>query len=179
MRMKIPYIKLFPVISIIIAVLVSNYFYNLSDGFQMQNRTNISKQIIHNKLITINSTDNSLIDNRAIALNKSNQNEKRMSPGELGSPSNGIPTNIQRYINQLSSSPPDEIAGFPINDLSSETTVDIMKGLSVQNLFKVLKSISVDDLSTLLHRLTPDQVNMILNRLPQNQKTDIQSRIKS
>lgn len=109
----------------------------------------------------------------------SKQNESKMSTGELGPPSNGVSVNTKRYIDQLSNSSSTEIASFPINDLPSETTMNVLKGLSVLNLYKVLTSISVDDLSTLLQRLTPDQVNQILDKLPQNQKRDIQNRIAS
>ncbi len=151
----------------------------LSNGYQIQNTSNISKQIHNNQSIPINSTNSKIVDKRAIALNQSKQSEKRMSSDELGTPINGIPTNIQRYIIQLSNSSPSEISSFPINDLSTENTVSILKGLSVKNLFKVLNSISVDDLSTLLHRLNPDLTNLILNKLSTNEKSDIQNRIKS
>lgn len=174
------YIKVIRFISITLVILVaiaSNNLYNSSKGYQLQTSTNASKQIIHSQSV-MNSTNNkNMIDKRGLAFNQSKQNdENKMSTGELGPPSNGISTNIKRYVDQLSNSSSSEIASFPINDLPSETTMDVLKGLSIQNLYKVLKSISVDDLSTLFQRLTPDQVNEILDKLPPNQKRDIQSR---
>jgi len=176
--MSILFIELLFFISLIIVVMISTNTY-LSNGYQVQNTSEISNQILHNQSVPINSTNSKILDKRDIALNQSKQSEKRMSSGELGTPLNGIPTNIQRYIIQLSNSSPSEISSFPINDLSIETTVNILKGLSVKNLFKVLNSISVDDLSTLLHKLNPDLTKLILNKLPTSEKSDIQNRIKS
>jgi hypothetical protein len=193
------HVKVIRVISIILVILVaiwSNNFYNSSQAYQLQTSTNTSKQIIHTQSVTNSTNNKNMIDTRALAFNQSKQNDEgkmstgelgppsngipaNLSTGELGPPSNGIPANVKRYIDQLSNSSSSEIPGFPINDLSSETTMNVLKGLSVQNLYKVLKSISVDDLSTLLKRLTPDQVKETLDKLPPNQKMDIQSRSRT
>lgn len=179
-RLHVKVIRVISIISVILVASWSNNFYNSSQAYQLQTSTNTSKQIIHTQSVTNSTNNKNMIDTRSLAFNQSKQNdEPKMSTGELGPPSNGIPPNVKRYIDQLSNSSSSEIAGFPINDLSSETTMNVLKGLSVQDLYKVLKSISVDDLSTLLKRLTPDQVKEILDKLPPNQKMDIQSRIRT
>jgi MgtE intracellular N domain len=172
-------VRVISIISVILVAIWSNNFYNSSQGYPLQTSTNTSKQIIHPESVTNSTNKKNMIDTRALAFNQSKQNEGKMSTGELGPPSNGIPANVKRYVDQLSNSSSSEIAGFPINDLSSETTMSVLKGLSVHNLYKVLKSIPVDDLSILLKRLTPDQVKEVLDKLPPNQKMDIQSRSRT
>lgn len=172
----------FCVISIILALIISINLHHLSQTYGLLTNANATKQIVQNQSTMMNSiTNKNMTDERLNVFNKSRQNDEnsRMSTPELGPPSNGVSTNIQRYIDQLSNSTSSEIASFPINDLPSETTMSILKGLSIQNLYKVLTSISTDDLSTLLQRLPPDQINQILDKLPANQKTDVQSRVAS
>jgi MgtE-like protein len=175
--LNIKVIRVIPIISIILVVIASINLYNYSKSYEIQTSTNTSNQIIHSQSVK-NSTDTkNMTDERAIALNQSKQNDgAKMSTGELGPPSKGISPNVKRYVDQVSVSSSSEIADFPINDLSPETTMDLLKGLSVQNLYKVLKSISAKDLSILFQRITPDQVKEILDKLPPNQKMDIQSR---
>jgi hypothetical protein len=173
MRENRLHIRFISIVSVILVVILSYNFHNSFQEPRLQTYTNISVQIIPCQSTMMNSTS------------------KKMSTIELGQPLNGIPTNVKRYVDQLSNSSSSEIANFPINDLSSEKTTNVLCGLSVQNLYKVLKSISVDDLSTLFQRLSPDQVKEILAKLPANQvkeilaklpanqKKDIQSRITS
>jgi hypothetical protein len=195
MKGKTPYIKLFAITSIIFIIISSNNFYNLTHGYKQQKNaninTNITKQSDNKSSNSVSvpklTIEKNITDERALAFNQSKQNgdiETKMSSGELMSPSsslsNGTTTNLQGYINQLSNSTSDDIATFPINDLSQETIVALLKALSVQSLYKVLNSITVDDLSTLLNtNLTHEQANGILDRLPPNQKIEIQNRLVS
>jgi Mg/Co/Ni transporter MgtE len=172
------------ILSVVLVAILSNNFHNSSQGYRLQPNTNTSKQSLYKQSTGMKFTNNNSMISRALAFNQSNLNDankmqSKMSSGELGRPSNGISTNVERYVDQLSKSNPTEIATFPINDLPSETAVNVLKGLSVENLYKVLRSISIDDLSMLLQRLPQDQVNEILNKLPVNQKSDIQTRITS
>ena len=85
MRMSILSIELLFFNSLIIVVMISANTC-LSNGYQIQNTSNISKQIHNNQSIPINSTNSKIVDKRAIALNQSKQSEKRMSSDELGYP---------------------------------------------------------------------------------------------
>ena len=164
--------------SIFLIVVLSNNFHNSCRGYSLQTNYDNKKQNMHDQSNTLNATNNNSMISRALVFNQSKLNDaNKMSSGEMGKPLNGVSTNVERYLDQLSKSSPTEIATFPINDLPSETAVNVLKGLTVENLYKVLKSISIDDLSTLLQRLPQDQVNGILNKLSDNQKSEIQTRI--
>lgn len=104
----------------------------------------------------------------------------RMSPSELGSPtqtSQESLTTVQRVINELDNATSDEVATYPINDLSPDLLVKVLNGLSVDSLYKVLHGLPHDELKTLLvDKLTPQVSKQVLNRLPQGEKVDIQNK---
>ena len=103
----------------------------------------------------------------------------KMSTSVLGSPNDSTRSlsNVQRVINELNDSGPDEVATYPINDLSPEVVVKVLNGLSVDSLYKVLYNLPHDQLKTLLvDKLTPQESKQILDRLPQDKKTDIQKK---
>lgn len=100
-----------------------------------------------------------------------------MSTTELG-PQGPFPSISQRIINDLGNATSDEIATYPINDLSPEVLVKVLNGLSADNLFKVLVNLPHDDLKTLFgSKLVPEQSKEILNRIPQDKRTEIQNRV--
>jgi hypothetical protein len=104
----------------------------------------------------------------------------RMSSSELGSPtqpSQESLSTVQRVINELGNATSDEIATYPINDLSPDLLVKVLNGLSVDSLYKVLHGLPHDELKTLLvDKLTPQVSKQVLNRLPQGEKVDIQNK---
>lgn len=109
--------------------------------------------------------------------NQSNDSS-RMSTAELGSPndiSQKSLSNVQRVINELDDATSDEVATYPINDLSPDLLVKVLNGLSVESLYKVLHNLPHDQLKILLvDKLTPQESKKILDRLPQLEKIDIQ-----
>jgi hypothetical protein len=195
------YIQVICLIWMVLLAIQSSYFHKLSQGYGLQisntnttknnlsqgyglqiSNTNTTKNITQSQsgLPTSSLSNKSMIDNRTRIFNQSKENgSNKMSADRMGQPLNGNPTNVERYIEQLGKSSPSQIASFPINDLPSETTIEVLEGLSAQNLYKVLKSISVDALSTLLQSFSPDQISEILNKLSPDQKMDIQSRATS
>ncbi len=83
-------------------------------------------------------------------------------------------SNTQRYIDELSNSSPDEIYTYPINDLEPSIVVQVLNGLSVDNLYKVLHGLYQDDLKTLLTiTLTKSQADQVLNKLSLDKKNEI------
>lgn len=143
------------------------------DGLpQSQNTSNQSN--IMNKSFT-----NPVEGRLPLAFNQTNNTDK-MSTGELGSTGEMGPTsfsNINRIINELGNATSDEIATYPINDLSPEVLIKVLNGLSVDNLYKVLRNLTQDDLKTLLvDKLTAEESKQILDRLPQDKKVDIENR---
>jgi len=157
---------------VLLAFSISNNNQIFVQGLsQLQNTSNQSN--IMNKSFT------SPMGNRqTLAFNQTNNTDK-MSTGELG-PNQLGPTplsNIQRIINELGNATSDEIATYPINDLSPEVLIKVLNGLSVNNLYKVLHNLPHDELKTLLvDNLTPQESKQILNRLPQGEKADIQNK---
>jgi hypothetical protein len=136
---------------------------------QSQNTSNIMNK----------SFPNPVEDRRTLAFNQTNDTTK-MSTSELAPASDLGATSlsiIQRVINELGNATSDEIATYPINDLSPEVLVKVLNGLSVDNLYKVLRNLTQDDLKSLLvDKLTPEQSKQILERLPQDKKVDIENR---
>ena len=124
------------------------------------------------------SSNNSKEVRGTLGVNVSNNN--KMSTTELGSPQGSLPSITQRTINELGNATSDEIATYPINDLSPEVLVNVLNGLSTDNLFKVLVNLPHDALKTLLlNTLVAEQSKQILNRLPQDKKAEIQTRMNS
>jgi hypothetical protein len=153
---------------ILVAFSISSNNQLLAKGLpHSQNTSNQSN--IMNKSFT-----NPVEDRRTLAFNQTNNTDKMSTTGELGLTS--IST-VQRIINELGNATSDEIATYPINDLSPEVLVKVLNGLSVDNLYKVLRNLTQDDLKALLaDKLTPEQSKQILERLPQDKKTDIETR---
>lgn len=140
-----------------------------ADGLR-QSPHSINQPIIVNK-----SFINQKEDRGTLAFNQSINT--KMSTTELG-PQGPFPSISQRIINDLGNATSDEIATYPINDLSPEVLVKVLNGLSADNLFKVLVNLPHDDLKTLFgSKLVPEQSKEILNRIPQDKRTEIQNRV--
>jgi hypothetical protein len=77
----------------------------------------------------------------------------------------------------LSRLTPDEVAKYPLKDLSSENLGIILSSLPISDLEKTLNSIKADDLREVLNKLPQDKIDQILNRLPQVKIDQILNRI--
>ena len=96
-----------------------------------------------------------------------------------------LPTNEERTLgteiiaDNLHNLTPEEIAEFPLHELSSEDLVIIFKSLSIEDLEKTLSSITSQNLKEILNNKVPeDEVGQILNRLPQDKIEEILHRIQ-
>lgn len=79
----------------------------------------------------------------------------------------------EMIVNDLHDLGPEEIATYPLNELSPQDLVIIFNSLSVNDLEKTLSSISPDNLREIFVKLPQDEVNQILNRLPEAKGQEI------
>ena len=150
---------------------------NESNGLNTGNITfdnTTSNQINKNNtiIVTTNMTDpiDKVINN--LSLSQNDSDGIKMSTCDLSC--NMKNSNTQRYIDDLSNSSPDEISTFPINDLEPSIVVQVLNGLSVDNLYKVLHGLYQEDLKTLLTTtLVKSQADQILNKLSLDKRNEI------
>ena len=99
--------------------------------------------------------------------------QSKIEPKDLYS--NNLTTEIVK--GDLSRLAADEIARYPLKDLSSENLGIILSSLPIKDLEKTLNSIKADDLREVLNKLPQEKIDQILNRLPQEKIDQILNRI--
>lgn len=120
----------------------------------------VSERTLASQMIVSNQSNNTGIDE-----------ETKLGTEDLNSDEHTVTQEM--IVNDLHDLGPEEIATYPLNELSPQDLVIIFNSLSVNDLEKTLSSISPDNLREIFVKLPQDEVNQILNRLPEAKGQEI------
>ena len=143
---------------IVILTFQLNFHYNIFHLIYALQTTNNS-----NQLSTSNALEQNKNDNRASIFNQSV--DSKANPSDLALPEIVLtPVLVAKDLANMTSS---KIAGFPLQEYSSEDILTIFTNLSNDSLAKVLTSVTKDNLKTMFDKINPSDYGSILERLSQ------------